>query len=56
MWIIVGGRSLAYNDSRYSERKALSLLQREEVIPVHIGNGSYDDKYEDRYEARTVVY
>ena len=32
------------------------MLQREEVVPVQISDGPYDDNYEDRYEARTVVY
>ena len=47
---------LSFNYSRYSEGIDLSLLQREEVVPYQISNGPYDDNYEERYEACTVVY
>ena len=41
---------------RYSEGKEYSLLQREDVVPVQISNGPYDNNYEKHYEACTVVY
>jgi hypothetical protein len=42
--------------SRYPEGEFLGLLRLEDVVPVQISNAPYDDNYEERYEARTVVY
>ena len=47
---------LSINYSRYSEGIDLGLLQGEDVVPNQISNGPYDDNYEHRYEACTVVY
>ena len=38
------------------EGKEHGLLQREDVVPVQISNGPYDNNYEERYEARTVFH
>ncbi len=50
------GRLLPINYSRDSEGIDLGLLQREDVVPIQISNGPYDDNYKERYEACTVVY
>jgi len=41
---------------RYSEGKTFGLVHRQEVVPVKISKGPYDDKYKECYEACTVVY
>ncbi len=56
-WIaFIYGRLLPFNYSRYAEGIDLSLLQCEDVVPIQISNGPYDDNYEERYETCTVVY
>jgi hypothetical protein len=47
---------LPFNDSRYSEGIDFGLLQREDVVPVQIRYGPYDDNYQERNEACTIVY
>ena len=38
------------------EGKTFGLVYREEVVPVKISKGPYDDKYKECYKACTVVY
>ena len=46
-WIAsIYGRLLPFNYSRYSEGIDLGLLQREDVVPIQISHGPYDDNYE----------
>jgi hypothetical protein len=42
--------------SRYSEGIDLGLLQREEVVPIQISSGPYDNNNEKCDEACTIIY
>ena len=40
----------------HGREDGFGLLRREKIVPVQISNASYDNNYEERYEARTEVY